>query len=83
MSKDLSDWCSKELTKITGKGDLTLMKLLMTFDDPSEIRSYTSTYYGVSPQVSTFTTEFIKRKNLEKADTASGQKKGGGRGKKR
>jgi len=63
MTRDLSDWCIREVTKLTGKGDLTLMKLLMTFDDPSEIRMYTSTYYGSTPAVSAFTTEFIKRKN--------------------
>ncbi|CAN0259495.1 unnamed protein product [Discosporangium mesarthrocarpum] len=62
MSPDMAAWASQQLRKITGKDDLTLLEFCMSLTDASEIRQYLAAYLGSTPQVSSFATEFLQRK---------------------
>ena len=62
MTPEFSDWCSNQLYKIKGDGDLTLASFCLTIDSAAEIRETLATYLGSTPQVSQFATEFIKKK---------------------
>ncbi|CAM9814704.1 unnamed protein product [Choristocarpus tenellus] len=62
MSPDTALWASQQLKKITGKDDLTLLEFCMSLTDASEIRQYIAAYLGSTPQVSSFATEFLQRK---------------------
>lgn len=54
ISREMSDWCSAQLRKITGSSDdlSALVDFCMSLDSASEIREYLSQYLGSSPQVS-------------------------------
>lgn len=83
LTPEFAKWCSDQIYKMKGKKeetDLTLLEFLVSLDDASEIREYTRTYYGSTPIVSAFTTEFINRKNAQKKSGGGGKrKKKGGR----
>ncbi|CAK4658987.1 hypothetical protein LEN26_005679 [Aphanomyces euteiches] len=61
-SDDLISWSAKQVKKLGGPDDLTLIQLCATLEDPSEIREYLSANLGSTPKVSAFATEFIQRK---------------------
>lgn len=54
MSREMSEWCSAQLRKITGSADdlSALMDFCVSLESASEIREYLSQYLGSSPQVS-------------------------------
>jgi hypothetical protein len=53
MSEETAEWCSSQLRKINGNGDLTLMQFCMTLQSAAEIREYLAAYLGSTPQVRT------------------------------
>jgi len=63
MTPTLEAWCKDQMRKLSGNDDLTLLAFCMTLTDPTEIRQYLVAYLGSTPQVSSFATEFINRKN--------------------
>ena len=64
MGRAMSEWCQQQLKVVAPNSgaDLTLMEFLYSLQSPVEIREYMGAYLGSSPQISAFTTEFIKRK---------------------
>ncbi|CAN0453924.1 unnamed protein product, partial [Laminaria digitata] len=62
MPPAMSSWASQQLKKINGKDDLTLLEFCMSLSDASEIRQYLAAYLGSTPEVSSFATEFLHRK---------------------
>ena len=62
MTQEFSDWCSHQLLKIMGNGDLTLVSFCLTIDSAAEIRETLAANLGSTPQVSQFATEFIRKK---------------------
>ena len=75
LNADMRQWATGEMQKIKGNSDLTLVSFCMTLSSNSEIREYMRDVLGSTPQVSSFASEFIRRKNK-----IGGKKK---RGKKR
>ncbi len=69
MSPALESWCREQLRKITGSEDLTLVSFCTTLKDDAEIHQYLVAYLGSSPQVNSFASEFINRKNGGKRQT--------------
>lgn len=69
MSPALENWCKEQLRKITGSDDLTLVSFCTTLKDDAEIHQYLVAYLGSSPQVNSFASEFINRKNGGKRQT--------------
>mmetsp|Transcript_22589 Transcript_22589/g.27610 ORF Transcript_22589/g.27610 Transcript_22589/m.27610 type:complete len:1391 (-) Transcript_22589:215-4387(-) len=69
MSPSLENWCKDQLRKLAGGDDLTLVSFCMTLKDPEEIQQYLAAYLGSTPQVTSFATEFINRKNGGKGNT--------------
>jgi len=69
MSPALENWCKEQLRKITGSDDLTLVSFCTTLKDDAEIHQYLVAYLGSSPQVNSFASEFISRKNGGKRQT--------------
>lgn len=63
MTPTLEAWCKDQMRKLSGHDDMTLIAFCMTLTDPVEIRQYLTAYLGSSPQVTSFATEFINRKN--------------------
>lgn len=63
MSPSLENWCKEQLRKITGSDDLTLVSFCTTLKDDAEIHQYLVAYLGSTPQVNSFASEFISRKN--------------------
>jgi hypothetical protein len=63
MTPTLEAWCKDQMRKLSGNDDLTLIAFCMTLTDPTEIRQYLTAYLGSTPQVTSFATEFINRKN--------------------
>ena len=63
MTPTLETWCKDQMRKLSGNDDLTLIAFCMTLTDPAEIRQYLVAYLGSTPQVTSFATEFINRKN--------------------
>ncbi|RHY79779.1 hypothetical protein DYB31_000100 [Aphanomyces astaci] len=61
-SDDLVAWSSKQVKKLGGTEDLTLIQYCATLEDPGEIREYLAAYLGSTPKVSAFATEFIQKK---------------------
>ena len=81
MSPSLENWCKDQMRKLNGSEDLTLVAFCMTLSDAVEIRQYLTAYLGTNPQVNTFATEFINRKNggnklQEQWETTVNNKKG-------
>jgi len=76
----LATWCKDQLMKLNGSDDLTLVSFCMTLTHADEIRQYITAYLGSSPQVNSFATEFINRKNgktqQEQWETTATAKKG-------
>ncbi|CAN0302181.1 unnamed protein product, partial [Ectocarpus sp. 4 AP-2014] len=62
MSPAMASWASQQLKKMSGKDDLTLLEFCMSLTDASEIRQYLAAYLGSTPEVSSFATEFLQRK---------------------
>jgi hypothetical protein len=52
---------------IRGSEDLTLVQFLMSCASTGEVAEYISCYLGRSPEVSAFTSEFLRRKYAEAA----------------
>ena len=75
MSQEFSEWCTNQLLKIAGNGDLTLVSFCLTIDSAAEIRETLAAYLGSTPQVSQFATEFIKKKEHRANALESGFKK--------
>ena len=75
MTQEFSDWCSNQLLKIKGNGDLTLVSFCLTIDSAAEIRETLAAYLGSTPQVSQFATEFIKKKEDRENLSLSGFQK--------
>ena len=65
------------MVQFGGGADMTLVQLCMALEDNSEIREYMRDYLGSTPQVSSFASEFLKRKS---ADKTGGRGGGGGGG---
>ena len=57
-------WASAEMQKMKGNSDSNpLVSFCMTLSSNSEIREYMRDVLGSTPQVSSFASEFIRRKN--------------------
>ncbi|KAK8806950.1 hypothetical protein WA158_003709 [Blastocystis sp. Blastoise] len=76
-NKEFENWCKDNMKKLTGNDDLTLVKYCLTLSLTSEIREFFRDYLGTKPEVSSFASEFIKRK-----DTYNKQSKAGNNEKK-
>ena len=63
LNAEMRQWASGEMQKIKGNSDLTLVSFCMTLSSNSEIREYMRDVLGSTPQVSSFASEFIRRKN--------------------
>ena len=63
MTVELEEWCKLQMQKLGKPLELTLMSFCMEVESASEIREYFSDYFGSTPQVSLFASEFIKRKD--------------------
>ena len=63
LDADMRKWASAEMQKMKGNSDLTLVSFCMTLSSNSEIREYMRDVLGSTPQVSSFASEFIRRKN--------------------
>lgn len=50
------------MVKLSSKDDLTLVEFLMSCQSSGETAEYISAYLGKSPDVASFTAEFIRRK---------------------
>jgi len=70
MTPEFRDWCESQMSKLTGDDDLTLIEFLMSLDSSGEIAEYIKTYLGATPVVSSFITEFIRRKAKESTKKA-------------
>ena len=55
-------WCKDQMMKLSKKDDLTLVEFLMSCQSSGETAEYISAYLGKSPEVASFTAEFIRRK---------------------
>ena len=62
----MKDWASGELQKLRGNRDLTLVHFCMTLQASADIREYMREFLGSTPAVSSFASEFIKRKRAAK-----------------
>ena len=62
LDADMRKWASAEMQKMKGNSDLTLVSFCMTLSSNSEIREYMRDVLGSTPQVSSFASEFIRRK---------------------
>ena len=82
MSPSLELWCKEQMERLNGTDDLTLIQFCMTLTDRDEIRQYLTAYLGSSPQVTTFATEFIRRKLGESGKKEEWESAGGKRKKK-
>jgi hypothetical protein len=82
MSPSLELWCKEQMERLNGTDDLTLIQFCMTLTDRDEIRQYLTAYLGSSPQVTTFATEFIRRKLGESEKKEEWESAGGKRKKK-
>lgn len=80
MTPALETWCKEQMRKLSGSDDLTLIAFCMTLSDPVEIKGYLTAYLGSTPQVNSFASEFVNRKNgtkqQEQWETTGGSKKG-------
>merc|ERR1719421_1824315 len=63
LDGDMRAWATQQMNKIKGTSDLTLVSFCMTLTSNSEIREYMRDVLGSTPQVSSFASEFIRRKN--------------------
>ncbi|CAM9834107.1 unnamed protein product, partial [Chrysoparadoxa australica] len=77
MSPELAHWCGAQLKKLSGSEDLTLAEFCMSLQAPSEIRQYLAAYLGSTPQVSSFATEFIQRKEGKRGQPGATARYGG------
>lgn len=82
MSPSLELWCTEQMERLNGTVDLTLIQFCMTLTDRDEIRQYLTAYLGSSTHVSTFATEFIRRKLGESGKKYEWESAGGKRKKK-
>merc|ERR1712166_1103131 len=62
----MAKWASDELQKLRGNRDLTLVHFCMTLQASADIREYMREFLGSTPNVSSFASEFIKRKRAAK-----------------
>lgn len=75
MSAEMAEFCISSLTKLGQNVDLTLPSFCLgSVESSTEVREYFSDYYGSTPAVSQFATEFIRRK--EKGSGPGKGKKG-------
>jgi len=58
----VQEWCRQQMMKLSNKDDLTLVEFLMSCQSSGETAEYISAYLGKSPDVASFTAEFIRRK---------------------
>ena len=63
MTVELEEWCKLQMQKLGKPQELTLMSFCMEIESASEIREYFSDYFGSTPQVSLFASDFIKKKD--------------------
>ena len=63
LDPGMKAWSLEQMRKIKGNSDLTLVSFCMTLSSNSEIREYMRDVLGSTPQVSSFASEFIRRKN--------------------
>lgn len=63
IPQDMVDWCVAQLQRLQKPLDLTLIAFcLSSVDSASEVREYFADYFGSTPQVSQFASEFIKKR---------------------
>jgi hypothetical protein len=70
----MSQWASGELQKLKGDRDLTLVHFCMTLQASADIREYMREFLGSTPEVSSFASEFIKRKRAAKKSKKGGKR---------
>ena len=70
----MSKWASGELQKLKGDRDLTLVHFCMTLQASADIREYMREFLGSTPEVSSFASEFIKRKRAAKKSKKGGKR---------
>jgi len=63
---------------LQGNDDLTMVELLMSTDSNSEVAEYAQMVWAGKPGVSSFVSEFLKRKVQELNRKSGGKKKKGG-----
>ena len=64
LSGEMETWCKKEMAKITGNEDTTLVNFLITLDQPAQIKEYCYTYLGSSASVDNFCESFITQREF-------------------
>lgn len=69
MSNDMRRWCETQVRQLGAT--MTLIEFCYTLLDASDIREYLRDYLGSTPQVSSFATEFIRRKKSEGQSSSS------------
>ncbi|KAG5192632.1 hypothetical protein JKP88DRAFT_229772 [Tribonema minus] len=80
MPPDMAAWAQAELKKLGGGEDITLLDFCMSSTDASEVREVLAAYLGSTPQVSSFATNFLQRKQAAKRGGGGGGSSGGGGG---
>ncbi|KAF8061160.1 VAMP713 [Scenedesmus sp. PABB004] len=82
LSAPFAAWCRGQMQGLNGNTDMTMVELLMGLTSNSEIAEYCQMVWGNKPGVSTFVSEFVKRKVAEQSRKPGGGKKkrGGGGG---
>lgn len=75
MSKEFEDWCGKQLYKLCGSRDLTLVQFLMTVESPEEIKEYIHSTLGHKAGVSQFITGFLANKDFATEASTKAKKK--------
>lgn len=71
MSREMTDWCSKQLQSVTGSSDTTLATFLYTLDTDDQVSEYTHAYLGQSSQVDDFIKGFIQHREFDKGAQAT------------
>lgn len=77
LSAPMESWAKSELLKIRGNADLTIVHFCMSEDiGNADVRGYMAEVLGSTPAVSSFASEFLRRKHqLIKSRGTSGKKK--------
>merc|ERR1711871_94836 len=77
LSSSMESWAKSELKKIRGNGDLTIVHFCMSEDiGNAEVRGYMAEVLGSTPAVSSFASEFLRKKHqLLKSRGGSSKKK--------
>ena len=81
LPADVVEFCNLQLKLLQKPIDMNLLVFCFySVESSSEIREYFSDYYGSTPQVSKFATEFIKRKEALKSGGSGGKASAGNAG---